>query len=493
MTITLQDSLGLLADLSEDVSQKLFGDSLMIVFSTSELIDFVLNTSSSTPFRLENLDLTYTSIGNKLVYNAATVSTYPDPIELGDEDMASLIDRKIIKVDHLKCVNYVPLFLLTHSQFIKKTTFFMKNVDVYDDETPIINLADSIADEIIFRLHDDDDVVSILSETLLGDLYRRGITFQYDADEFGTEELLFNSEQLKNLAPKIQEGITLEYQYSLEIDFSRPYIENIMEFSNYVELKRAHENSIYKVQPQIALIITIEPELVAPGERLLEPLLDMIGISLIVHVTVKSNTSTGTSDPFQWDLKFIGKLKNVKSLYIDSNVECSVDTFGDLRNLKKLKRVDILRSLIHHDYTFNYLPKQVEDLRINYSIVLELPKNDRFKVTPSAKRLEVTITRGDFRPLDMNLFDFSEAVSLDEITVRQYNEDPDLTIIVQNDIPRTLKRFLFISANPTFTYTFMNGDGTISPNLNGIYSNASIKGMKCGSPSNNLLKRWLLA
>lgn len=209
-----------------------------------------------------------------------------------------------------------------------------------------------------------------------------------------------------------------------------------------------------------------------------------LGPDLIDKLIIDStNDST-----YRFNFDIIGTLCNLKFLEVKCDQIVDINTFGDLSNLKHLKKIIFQCDSISFDWLSSNLPKNIETLQLfqNFSNDGINTDNSTFIIPKNLKNLVIE-SDDPKASIDFKRFRFDDSINLRRIIILDYFlKNFNVEIINMNRIPNSLKELRFHDNNnfmSSLTYAYLTFDSNIDEkDMCGVYSNIDLRfnSKRCG-------------
>ncbi|KAG0681407.1 hypothetical protein C6P40_003646 [Pichia californica] len=170
---------------------------------------------------------------------------------------------------------------------------------------------------------------------------------------------------------------------------------------------------------------------------------NFIGLDIINKFIVESLTD----DHYNFNFCKIQKFNNLKLLEIKADQDCNFQTFGNLKNLKLLKKIIFQCDNVDYNWLSTCLPINIETIKLFVTFPRRNHNKTIFKIPQNLKNL-VLETDDPNTTIDFQYFNFNNDINLEKIIILNYFiKNSKIYIVNLYSIPKSLKEFRFHDSN----------------------------------------------
>lgn len=230
----------------------------------------------------------------------------------------------------------------------------------------------------------------------------------------------------------------------------------------------------YKVNPndiKVVLKINLADPKLNKSDELLK-LFKYIGFQFIHKLIIDSVDDSY----YQFDFQDIRELRNLKLLEVRCDQRCGFETFGDISNLKQLRKIVFQCNNVEFGWLSHNLPNSVETVQLFRTLKNNDEKDKSVFEIPDSLQNLIIETDLPQVIIDFERFKFNATIRLQRIIVLDYFvKYPAVKIVNLHEIPRCLKELRFHDSSdfactlPENYFKFPCGFDNLQ--MEGVYSN----------------------
>lgn len=483
----MEKATKLVASLPPDLHEYFLNKIIQILFSKAELIRFLLLNSNYCKF-ISIHDLILTITNKYLKFDDDIISN--DIINLGDiifEDLNSfenlfknhiLSIKKLILKSNIDELN----FLLKYSKEIQCDSLnsfsILLNNKLDINKLKIINLS--------FYKNQFNQFQNFI-KNLINLLNFENLNIQYNINFIIYDH--YDFKEMINIIHYLKTKFNNKFKFKFNILFilTIPISENelnypisklIKHFSYCLNILKNYK--IYKNNIKVILKLNLTNSNLLFNNNFLE-ISEFIGFNLINKLIIESLND----NYYNFNFFKINKFQNLKLIEIKADQQCNFQNFGNLSNLKYLKKIIFYNNNIDFNWLSNCLPNNIETIKLfqssndiktkkknlNYNSIFKIPKNLKNLIIESDDSNTI---------IDFEKFKFNNDINLKKIIIINYFIKKSIIKIINlKSLPKSLKEFRFHDSND-FTCSLNENCFLFDVNFDnssifGVYSNIDVE------------------